>query len=78
MEVVATRRHIQVRELHAVQIQNITRGEDMTWKIVPANGGWWLLYQGTSDNVWLHAFYNKWLTVFPTLDDVFQTIKERT
>jgi hypothetical protein len=50
----------------------------MTWKIVPANGGWWLLYQGTPDNVWLHTFYNKWFPVFPTLDDVFQTIKERT
>lgn len=48
----------------------------MTWKIVPTEGGWWLFYAGVGDG-WWHTYHNKWFAVFPTLDAVFEKIKER-
>ena len=49
----------------------------MIWKIEPVKGwgGWWLFYEGVND-VWLHVYHNKWYAVFPTLDAVFEKIKE--
>ncbi len=49
----------------------------MTWKIVPIEGGWWLFSAGVSGN-WWHTYHNKWFPVFPTLDAVFEKIKEKT
>jgi hypothetical protein len=48
----------------------------MNWKIEPAQDGWWLFYQG--NNAWWHTYYDKWCAVFPTLDAVFEKIKEKT
>ena len=48
----------------------------MLWKIEPIDGGWWLFYEGVK-GVWLHTYHNKWYAVFPTLDAVFEKIKER-
>jgi hypothetical protein len=53
----------------------------MIWKIKPIDGGWWLFYQGAHPESWIHVWgtsENKWAFVFPTLDEVFQQIKERT
>ena len=53
----------------------------MIWKIQPTDGGWWLFVEGTPTGLWWHVFgtsTNRWAFVFPTLDEVFQKIKERT
>ena len=48
----------------------------MTWKIEPIDGGWWLFYAGKDG--WWHTYHNHWLAIFPTLEAVFERIKERT
>jgi len=51
----------------------------MIWKIQPVDtGGWWLFYESKQPNTWWHVSHNKWFPVFPTLDAVFEKIKERT
>ena len=51
----------------------------MIWRVEPVDiGGWWLLYLTKQRNTWIHVHYNKWFPVFPTLDAVFEKIKERT
>lgn len=48
----------------------------MNWKIQPTAGGWWLFYQG-GNGPWHHVHRDQWFPVFPTLDAVFEKIKER-
>jgi hypothetical protein len=48
----------------------------MAWKIEPTDGGWWLFYAGTDG--WWHVYHSNWLAIFPTLEAVFEKIKERT
>jgi hypothetical protein len=53
----------------------------MIWKIQPSGDGYFLFYQGIPEGVWWHVrgtSYNRWSAWFPTLDEVFQKIKERT
>jgi hypothetical protein len=50
----------------------------MIWKIQPIDtGGWWLFYTSKQPNTWWHVHHNKWFPVFPTLDAVFEKIKEK-
>jgi hypothetical protein len=52
----------------------------MMWKIKPTNEGWWLFYQGTHHESWVHVWgtsENRWAHVLPTLDEVFQRIKDK-
>ena len=46
-----------------------------TWKIQPTKNGWWL-FRG-ADNAWWNVYHNNWYAVYPTLDAVFDKIKER-
>ena len=50
----------------------------MAWKIEPAKytEGWWL-FEGT-EGAWWHVYRDTWFAVYPTLDAVFERIKERT
>jgi hypothetical protein len=45
------------------------------WKIQPIENGWWL-FKGT-DSAWWHVYHSNWLAVYPTLDAVFDRIKEQ-
>ena len=49
----------------------------MTWKIQPIDGGYWLFYAG-KEGSWAHVHNDQWFPIFPTLDAVFEKIKERT
>ena len=49
----------------------------MSWKIQPTNNGWWLFREADA-GVWWHVYRDKWFAVFPTLDAVFEEIKEKS
>jgi hypothetical protein len=51
----------------------------MNWKIQRTDNGWWL-FQGGTTGAWWHVYgssLGQWHALFPTLDEVFQRIKEK-
>ena len=51
----------------------------MNWKIQRTDNGWWLFQEGITD-AWWHVYgssLGQWHALFPTLDEVFQRIKEK-
>ena len=52
----------------------------MIWKVQRMEHGWWLFTEGNPEGLWWNVYFDIGVgnAVFPTLEDVFAKIKEKS